>query len=229
MFAATAAHDLRAPLSTIRGYAEALEDLDRERLSSAGTHALDALQDQVLRMSTLIDTILSFSTAASAAEIENEELALSEAVDHVIGDLHDLIDARGAELHVGDLPTVTGSPMLIERTIQNLLANAVAYGAAGHPEVWIDSAKAPAAHGLSISDNGNGVPAQERADIFEMFVRGTTGRSAGAGTGIGLAFARRVAERHGGTLTVDDAPCGGARFTLLLPDDEDGGDVVGER
>ncbi len=71
---------------------------------------------------------------------------------------------------------------------------------------------------LEVADDGNGVPAAERERIFERFVRLDDARSRDeGGAGLGLAIARDVAARHGGTLTVDEAPGGGARFVLRLP------------
>jgi len=214
-FAEVAAHDLRAPLTTIRGYAESIQDLDRQQLSTESNFALDALQVQVMRMNDMINTILDFSTAATAA-ITPEKVPLVPVVERVVSDLRGKIEERGARITVGRLPIVVGSPALIERAIQNLLVNAVSYADPDEPMVWIEPAAAQFARGLSISDNGPGVGAEERESIFDMFSRGSAADRV-AGSGIGLGFAHRVVARHGGTLSVDDSPRGGARFTILLP------------
>lgn len=215
-FAHVVAHDLKAPLTTILGHAELMS---RETGSPAGStlgNGLAAVHRQAQRMSELIDGVLTYSTAATT-EIEMEPIGLDGLVAEVLADLAALVARSGAEVEVApDLPTVHGSRALLERVLQNLLTNAVAYGDPRGAHVQVAASRSTDWVELSVRDDGTGVPPAERESIFDMFHRGSTGLAT-PGSGIGLAFARRVAVRHGGTLEVDDAPGGGARFTLRLP------------
>ena len=214
-FAEVAAHDLKSPLSTIAGSAELVALVDGPQLSEDGARALRTLTRTALRMGDLVDAVLSYSTAASAA-IEGTDVDLDELVADVLSDLGNLIEERRAVVEVGPLPTVHGSRTLLARVLQNLVVNAVQYGDPTAPVVRIEGVQTRASVHISVSDNGAGVPVEERRTIFDMLTRGSAGDRA-PGSGIGLAFARRVALRHGGSLQVGDAAGGGARFTLVLP------------
>jgi len=214
-FAQVAAHDLKSPLSTIAGNAELITLVDGPQLSEDGTHALDTLTRTALRMGGLVDAVLSYSTAAGA-EIDGAEFNLNDLVADVLSDLGGLIEERAAVVEVADLPDAFGSRDLLARVVQNLVSNAVQYGDPESPRVRIEGVQTRSSVRISVSDNGAGVPAHERGQIFDMLTRGSAGLRA-KGSGIGLAFARRVALRHGGSLVIGDATGGGARFTLVLP------------
>jgi signal transduction histidine kinase len=214
-FAHVAAHDLKAPLATISGYTELIFDVDAASMSSEGTSALGTVRRQVARMGGLIDAVLSYSTATTTP-LSVSTISLRDITDSVLSDLADLIASRGATVEVADLPLARGSAPLLERVVQNLLVNAISYADADAPRVRIEGGVYGAEVHVRISDNGGGVAPDERESIFDMFSRGNAA-SLAPGSGIGLAFARRVAVRHGGTLTVSDAAGGGACFTLTLP------------
>jgi len=141
---------------------------------------------------------------------------LHEVTDSVLSDLDDLIASRGASVEVADLPHVRGSAPLLERVVQNLVVNAINYGDPVEPRVRIEGGVRGGEVHVRVRDNGAGVVPDQRESIFDMFSRGDAGELA-PGSGIGLAFARRVVARHGGTLTVSNGDDGGACFTLVLP------------
>lgn len=214
-FAQIAAHDLKSPLTTISGYAELIADTESDAMSPEGVDALDTVRRQASRMSGLIDAVLSYSTA-STTPLTVSTIDLRALADGVVRDLAHLVARRAAVVEVGELPTVEGSAALLERVLQNLLVNAITYGDPDAPRVRLDAEVEEGIVRLRVTDNGGGVAPEERESVFDMFTRGTASRLA-PGSGIGLAFSRRVAERHGGTLTVSAAPAGGACFTLTLP------------
>ncbi len=214
-FAQVAAHDLKSPLSTIAGNAELVGLIDGAQLSEDGTRALETVTRTALRMGGLVDAVLSYSTAAGA-EIEGTEIDTNDLVADVLSDLGVLITERGAKVEIGALPAVFGSRDLLARVLQNLVSNAVQYGDPAAPVVRIEGSQNRSSVRISVSDNGTGVPLEERGQIFDMLTRGSAGARS-QGSGIGLAFARRVALRHGGSLRIGDATGGGARFTLVLP------------
>lgn len=215
-FAHVAAHDLKAPLTTVLGRVELLSTDPHIRSSPSTMESLAAVERQSGRMAEMIDGVLAYSTAATT-ELDREPVDLQRLVEEILEDLSGVVVRRGALVAVADdLPVVAGSRALLERVVQNLVTNAVAYGAPTGPHVRVAGGVEDGHAVLTVTDDGPGVPPAERESIFEMFRRGASGAHS-PGSGIGLAFSRRVVERHGGTLTVDDAPGGGARFTVRLP------------
>jgi two-component system OmpR family sensor kinase len=110
---------------------------------------------------------------------------------------------------------VLGDPQRLHQVVANLLANAIKFTPAGGT-VTLDIASHAADAVLEVTDTGPGIPEQERARVWERFYRGGTGRAA-AGSGIGLAVVKELVDAHGGTVAVDDAPGGGARFVVRIP------------
>ena len=214
-FAHVAAHDLKAPLSTIVGYAELALELEDGNLTRVGESALGTVRRQALRMGELIDAVLSYSTAATTP-LALETVDFDALACNVVHDLQGLIESRQATVTVADLPVGCGEPRLLERVLQNLIVNAIIYGDPSAPQVLVTGKALEDSVTLTVTDNGQGVREDERESIFDMFVRGREA-SGSHGSGIGLAFSRRVLHRHGGTLGVEDAPEGGARFVLTLP------------
>ncbi len=215
-FVQLAAHDLRSPLLTVRGFTDLAIAFERDNLSPDGLEALEMVRTQVERMRHLIDAILEYSTAATS-ELSVARIDFDDIASHVIVDLRGLIEQRNAVVTVRDLPTARVSGPLMERVLQNLLANAINYGDPAAPTVEVDGGIDDDGRPfITVSDNGQGVTEADRAVIFGMFKRGTAAKQA-EGSGIGLAFVERVVAKHGGSVTVDDGPLGGARFTVRLP------------
>ena len=112
---------------------------------------------------------------------------------------------------------VEGDRTALTQAIQNLVDNALKYSPAD-TDVRIESGFDAAGPFVAVEDRGIGIPSNERSRIFEKFYRGDHVRTLNVeGVGIGLALVRHVAERHGGSITVEDAPTGGSRFVLRLP------------
>lgn len=215
-FVHLAAHDLRSPLLTVRGFTDLALAFDRENLSPEGLESLESVRTQVERMRLLIDAILEYSTAATA-EITVTRVDFDDLASRVVIDLRGLIEQRGATVEFRDLPTARVSAPLMERVLQNLIANAIQYGDPEHPHVVVDGGRDDSgAVFVTVDDNGPGVTERDRAVIFSMFKRGSAAAQA-EGSGIGLAFVERVVAKHGGTVEVDRGPLGGARFVLRLP------------
>ncbi|GAA3448114.1 ATP-binding protein [Planomonospora venezuelensis] len=173
------------------------------------------------RMRNLIQDLLAYTTARDAA-IAPVRVSLRDVVQDVVtarGDLPaHLTGTRTPRFHVGDLHEVHADPALLRQLLDNLIGNAVKYTAPGvAPEVTVTSApEGPDMVRVEVADRGIGVPAGQHEAIFENFHRAHA-KSGYAGSGLGLAICKRIVERHGGSIGVEDNPGGGSRFHFTLP------------
>ncbi|MEV5852553.1 sensor histidine kinase [Streptomyces anulatus] len=207
-FVADASHELRSPIASLRTQLEVAE-AHPELLDLPGAVA-DTVRLQVLAADLLLLARLDAGEKPGSATVELGAL-VREEVSQRTGDRI----AVGVEVPQGGAFEVNGSRGQLSRVIGNLLDNAQRHAegivavsvAADGRGVWVE-----------VRDDGAGVPEDERERIFERFVRLDDARSRDdGGAGLGLAIARDVASRHGGTLTVDRAAEGGAAFRLWLP------------
>jgi signal transduction histidine kinase len=218
-FAGIVAHDLRAPLAAIAGYIELLEqDLAAIDELDEFRDTLGRVRNSTDRMCRLIDDLLAYATARDAP-LRLEPVDLGEVVDEVVHErTAHLRTDRAPRIEFGPLPTVHADPAMIRQMMDNLIGNAIKYTRNSEPaqvRITADRLDDEWAE-IQVSDRGIGVPVDQRTSIFESFSRAHRGQSY-AGTGLGLAICRRVVDRHGGTISVDDNPLGGARFHIVLP------------
>ncbi|MBO3741249.1 PAS domain-containing protein [Actinoplanes sp. NEAU-H7] len=205
-FAGAVSHDLVAPLAAVGGYLDLLGDLRDEDGSERVALFVDEAAQAVGRMRDLIDSLLGYARAGSAP-VRAVHVPMKEVLDHVLTDMNAEIVAAGARVSVpGPLPAVYGDPVLIRLLVQNLIGNALKHRRPDRPCRIEVSADGPS---VRIADNGPGIPPPLRATVFDMLSR--------AGHGVGLPSCRRIVERHGGTITLDDTPGGGLTVTVTLP------------
>ncbi|MEV4348176.1 ATP-binding protein [Actinoplanes sp. NPDC049596] len=223
-FAGVVAHDLKAPLATVRAHAEFLdEELD-------GRSAVDAAEIRpdlrkitagVARMGTLIDDLLTYA-AAREGGIKPVDLDLHALADEIaIAHLDAASAARRPlpTIYVGDLPPVAADPALVRQLLNNLIGNAVKYTAPGRtPRVDVTAHATEDGRRVvvQVADRGLGVPAGQHEAIFDGFHRAHLS-SGIPGTGLGLAICHRIVERHGGVITAEDNRGGGTIITFSLP------------
>lgn len=215
-FAATAAHDLRSPVTTIAGYAGFLQNELQPDEGTVGL-AVTAIERSSKRLLTLIDELLVFARSGSSDPVTST-VDLDDLVRDSLLELADSISESGAQISTGALGTAVADGTLLRQALQNLVSNAITYVRDGvPPQVRIDATRHDGTVTIRVSDNGPGVPPGERTSITRPFARGSTagGRT---GTGLGLAICERVAAHHGGTLSVADSPHGGTEFAITLPD-----------
>ncbi len=236
-FAGMVAHDLKNPLSLVRGCLEIVTD-DLPRLTGP-PDAMDATSTYLVkaftaadRMATLIDDLLDYTSAGDAAlEVTDVDLGalvrdtITEVVaGHLAGRRPDGTSRPAPLVHVADLPVARCDPDRMRQVFGNLVGNALKYV---HPDdrpvIDVAADRGPDGRGvrLYVADRGIGVPAHLRGDVLKPFVRtpATAGDPASyPGTGLGLAICRRVVERHGGTLRLQPNPGGGTVAVVDLPD-----------
>jgi signal transduction histidine kinase len=222
-FVASVSHELRTPLAQIRMFSETLQ-LRRERDDAERLRWLGVIGREARRLGDLVENILLFSHIdAARVRLEPERTDLGEMVEEVVEAYVPVAAQRQMRL-VADAPSriyALADPRALRQVVVNLLDNALKYGPAGQT-VTIEVERGEGPDGaptatLAVSDEGPGVPRAERARLWEPFVRlGGAGHNAG-GSGIGLSVVRSLVEEHHGTVAVDDAPGGGARFVVTIP------------
>jgi signal transduction histidine kinase len=216
-FASSVAHDLRAPLRGIHGFAQALADEYGAQLDATGQDFLRRIIRASTRMDTLIQDLLAYSRVSREA-LPLEPVLLQAAVQAAQAQLSSDLQARGASVRLeAPLPAVIAHTPTLVQVLVNVLANAMKFTAPGVPPVITVRAERSADRvRLWIEDNGIGIPAEYQERIFQPFERLHDTDTYG-GTGIGLAIVRRGVERMGGQVGVVSAPGQGSRFWLTLP------------
>ena len=214
-FASVASHDLQEPLRMVSSYAQLLERSYGDDLDDEGQELLDYLTDGARRMRQLIADLLTLSRISTTSK-QHVPVDLGQVVDEVRRDLSMAIEEADAAVEANNLPVIDGEPTHLRLLFQNLIGNALKYRRPDPPRVDVEAEEvADDTWEITVADNGIGVPEDRREDIFEPFVR-LHGRSEYPGTGIGLAICRRVVERHGGHITVEDREPRGSRFRFTL-------------
>lgn len=208
MFAADAAHELRSPLTAIASVAQAA----RITAAPESREAFDTIARSVLEASAIVADLLTLARRPARGVLQCEPVDLAALVTSCARDVAPLASSRRIAIESApESAIVDGDAHRLKELIRNLLENAVRH-ASGH--VRISSLRSGRVCEILVDDDGGGVPLEDRERIFERFYRRA---SDGAGAGLGLAIVRWIAHAHNGTVTVGDAPGGGARFTASLP------------
>jgi two-component system, OmpR family, sensor kinase len=216
-FVADASHELRTPLTVIRGQLEVLGA--QQQPSGEDVHRVERLvQAEIARISRLVDDLLLLAKTEQVAFLRPEQIDLPVYV----GELWDgmsLLATRRFELGAIAAGTLRADPDRLAQALRNLVGNAIDQTAPGQGLVRLQVQSSPGGRiRFVVEDDGPGIPLDQRERIFHRFHRTDTARDrASGGTGLGLAIVSAIAEAHGGTVTADSSPEGGARLTLELP------------
>lgn len=218
-FAHTVAHDLRAPLRNVEGFATALIEDEAERLSDDGRLFANRIRAAVARMDTLITDLLAYSRL-SRSELKLQQVDVAYVMQAVERDLETQIRDTHAEIEIEErLPSVLANEGLMVQIMTNLVSNALKFVAPGKvPKVRIYAADGPGGgtSRIMVEDNGIGIDPAYRDRIFGVFER-LHGQEEYSGTGIGLAIVKKGVERMGGVVKMEGLPVGGTRFEIELP------------
>ncbi|MFL5928081.1 MAG: ATP-binding protein [Gaiellaceae bacterium] len=213
-FVSLAAHELRTPVTTIYGFVQTLNRLE-DRLGEAQKHEVrEALEQQTLRMASLVEQLLDLSRLdADAVEVRPQRLDLRQRLTDVV-DI--AAGPRAAEVHVEVLDAATANvdPAIVDHIVTNLVTNALRYGRA---PVRVTADVRGAQVRITVEDSGPGVAQEIEETLFERFTRAGVSRDRTAGTGLGLAIARAYAQAHRGDLRYEPRQPTGARFVVELP------------
>jgi len=226
-FASVASHDLQEPLRKVQMFGDQLERRHGAAIPEEGLDYLRRMRAAARRMSELIEDLLHLSRVTSLAA-PAEDVDLRRVAQDVVGDLEATIGEAGAQVEIGALPVVRADPFQMRQLLQNLIVNAVKFRRPGEAPVVTVAAGPlmPAQPGLvtfTVTDNGIGIEADQQERVFEIFER-LHSTDVYEGTGIGLALCRKIAERHGGSISLSSQVGRGSTFTITLPEGPDGRD-----
>jgi two-component system phosphate regulon sensor histidine kinase PhoR len=223
-FVANASHELRTPLAALSGFIETLQGSARDD-AKARERFLAIMQDQARRMARLIDDLLSLSRIElNAHRRPDTAVDLVPIVRQVADGLETLARDRGVTVHVeaANALAVPGDRDELVRVFENLVENALKYGATGkRVEITLtrgESADDEPEARVGVRDFGPGIAPEHLPRLTERFYRVDVRESrAQGGTGLGLALVKHILNRHRGRLSIESVPGAGATFTVYLP------------
>jgi signal transduction histidine kinase len=234
-FVATVSHELRTPLAVIRSAADNLADgivNDEARIRQYG----QLVRREGLRLTDLVEQILEFAGLQSGQRtMTSRPVAVGDLLRDVAAGAESTAPPAGIaiELEIADnLPAVAGDEAALRRVFQNLVGNAMKYGADAR-RIGVRASFTGGSLEVSVTDHGIGIAAADQARIFDPFYRAPEVVAAQIqGAGLGLSLVKRIVEAHAGTVTLQSAPGAGSTFTVSLPalkgDVAEGRDGVGQ-
>jgi signal transduction histidine kinase len=226
-FASDASHELRTPLAVILAAAE--EGLEAKAEDGGGQRALETIRVQGEHMQGMLAQLLALARYDEQREaMEIREFNLASMLADIADTFEEPARERNVTLHI-DCPAglqARADIFLLTRALTNLVDNAIRYGRVGG-HVWIEAGVERGVRGvggkggdlvcIGVRDDGPGIAGEHLPHIFERFYRGDAAHSGSAGTGLGLAMVRHIAELHGGSVEARNAPGGDMVFYLKLP------------
>jgi signal transduction histidine kinase/CheY-like chemotaxis protein len=218
-FVATASHELRSPLTSIKGFVELLHR-SPEGMSDRQREFVEIILKSTERLAELVNDLLDVARIeADRVEIIRRPIDVGEAVREVAELLGPQIADKRQKLSVHVAPATglaLADPGRVRQIVANLLTNAVLYtGEGGRIDVGVEPDRAWVQ--LVVKDTGIGMDDEHASRIFERFYRGRDGTSTSPGTGLGLSIVKSLVELHEGQIEVESEPDRGTTFTVLLP------------
>lgn len=209
----TLVHDLKQPLAAIGALAAALRT--QQSRGPITPELIDKIQEQVSRAIGDIDDLLN-ADPHRELNVKPQEFDLARLARDLATTQSMKSDMHRIEVSAPEVLMVEADPGYVARAISNLLDNAIKYWPEGGTVILKVVSEPPDMAGIHVIDGGMGIPHHFQDRIFEAYERGAADGSAIEGTGIGLYSVRRIAEAHGGSVSVDSAPGAGSRFTFRI-------------
>jgi PAS domain S-box-containing protein len=223
-FASIASHDLQEPLRAIQAFGDRLQTRHSASLDEEGRDYLTRMHTAANRMSLLIHDLLSYSRVTTKAR-PFSLVNLGVVVQTVLPDMVVRMEETKGRVEMGDLPTIEADATQMRQLFQNLIANGLKFHRPDEPpvvKIYCEPSQPDTSQEeiqtihLIVEDNGIGFEEKFAERIFAPFER-LHNQRAYAGTGIGLAICRKIAQRHGGGISVHSTPGKGSRFEVVLP------------
>ncbi|WP_276485554.1 ATP-binding protein [Paraflavitalea pollutisoli] len=219
-FAHVASHDLKEPVRKIRTFGLRLKNECSDHMTAVSTRYTDKILESASRMSTMIEGILTYSSANVALQ-NVEPIDLNRILTDIVIDLEVMIADKHATIECGPLPNVEGVQVLLYQLFYNLLNNSLKFSKpAGTQRITMQATSlvkdGRAYAQILLTDTGIGFDPVYNEKVFETFTR-LQAKSKYDGTGLGLSLARKIVERHQGTITADGRIDQGVTITIVLP------------
>jgi light-regulated signal transduction histidine kinase (bacteriophytochrome) len=214
-FSYSVSHDLRAPLRSIHGYINILQEQYEEQLDEEGKRLLDIVLKSSQRMGRLIDDLLSFSKLGRS-ELKRSLIPMEAMVKEIIDECLKSEAHRKIEVHIDALPGVLADASTIKQVWVNLISNAIKYSKlTSHAQIHIGFTEDEESVTYFVKDNGAGFDMKYYDKLFGVFQRLHSTKQF-EGTGVGLAIVQRILIRHGGTIRAEAKLNEGATFFFTL-------------
>jgi two-component system NtrC family sensor kinase len=214
-FAFIASHDLQEPLRSVTSFCNLLKEEYQDKLDEQADNYIERVVQGAQRMKALVTGLLSYSRVSRDEQPTLGEVDIRAVVADAIANLQSSVQDSGAEICLGELPTVIGDRVQLCQLLQNLLGNAILYRGDRPPKIFVDAARDGHSWEFSVQDNGIGIAPEYHQQIFEIFRR-LHSRDKYPGTGIGLAVCKKIVQRHNGRIWVESQPGAGTTFRFTL-------------
>jgi PAS domain S-box-containing protein len=215
-FAYVASHDLQEPLRMVASYVQLLELKYSKKMGEEADQYIAYIVDGAKRMHDLIQDLLAFSRAGKG-NMTFVPVHCDAVVQAALENLKKAIDDSKANVTVDKLPIITGDPSQLRQLFQNLVENAIKYRGDACPDIHISAEKQRSEWVIQVRDNGIGMDPAYTKQIFRIFQRLHEDRQQYSGSGIGLAIAKKIVERHGGRIWCTSVPGEGSTFAFAMP------------
>jgi K+-sensing histidine kinase KdpD len=217
-FLAVVTHDLKAPLTSILGYARLLRDMGDKATREQTAQFTEVIERQAKRMLDLAEQLLMATSVEQGAQVlSREPLDLRTVVGDEVTAFKGVLQGRPLEVNIPEeLPLVYGDRSAVEHILANLLDNAVKYSPKGSPiELAVETASEEIR--VSVVDRGPGIPEELKEEVFERYRRVGDAGGPDASVGLGLFIVRSLTQGHGGRVWAENQDPGGTRVTFTLP------------
>ncbi|ATY14350.1 sensor histidine kinase [Amycolatopsis sp. AA4] len=210
------AHELRTPLSTIRGWLEAAQD----GISQLDDDLVASLLEEAVHLQHIVDDLQDLALAdAGALRVHPEPVDANTLLTHLAAAHAPRAEAAGVSLSVPPMenPAITADPVRLRQALDNLVSNAIRHTPPGG-SVTVTASRRDNEASFEVADTGTGIAPEDLPRVFDRFWRADPSRSrVSGGSGLGLAIVRKLAEAHGGAVTAASTPGKGTTFTLRFP------------
>jgi signal transduction histidine kinase len=215
-FSYSVSHDLRAPLRAVSGYAQILQEDYGKKLDPEANRIMTAITNNAHMMGQLIDDLIAFSRI-SRKEVSHQPIDMKLLAETCVQELQENNGKKKYEVQIDPMPECLGDQSMIKQVWLNLISNAVKYSShETAPRIEIGYKDDERGHVYFIKDNGVGFDMQYAHKLFGVFQR-LHSPEAFEGTGVGLALAKRIINKHSGDIWAESAPGKGATFFISLP------------
>jgi PAS domain S-box-containing protein len=214
-FAYAASHDLQEPLRMVASFTQLLAERYQGKLDTDADDFIGYAVDGARRMQVLVNDILEYSRVGTRGK-EFSAVDCEHILETVLANLQKTLEETGGQVTNDPLPTVQGDETQLLQVLQNLVGNALKFHGSEPPRVHVSAQEINGAWRFAVHDNGIGIEPQYSERIFMLFQRLHT-RAEYPGTGIGLAIAKKIVQRHGGRIWVESEEGKGSTFYFSLP------------